>query len=288
MAVEAELKFICNGPLPADLTHLWSAVAEKVESRAGKQLVNAYYDTADQWFRRQDAGLRTRLQQGRYEQTMKLAGTQQGALQVRPEYNLPCASVWPELSAFPADIWPAGVTAAELQPQLVQLFSTDFYRQTWLLHLAGGAVVEVALDKGWVTAGERKEAIEELELELIAGDTDALFDLGQVAVQQLPLRLGVMSKAERGYRLFQQQPVKATAAESAAPASVLTAILYNEACWWQQQDQAALALLHQQWAALAEFWPEFLVFTGQPATTVLGSQSYVQAQLRLSQHLSKE
>lgn len=288
MAVEAELKFICAGELPADLSPIWSAVAVKVEPRAGKQLLNAYYDTADQWFRRQDAGLRTRLQQGRYEQTIKLAGRGQGALQVRPEYNLPCASVWPELNAFPAEVWPQGVDSSSLQQQLVQLFNTDFYRQSWLLHLACGAVVEVALDKGWVKAAGQQETIDELELELMSGDTDALFALGELLLRRLPLRFGVMSKAERGYRLNQQQPVEPTTAKTTSPGAVLKAVLYNEACWWQQQNQQALELLQQQWAALADDWPDFRAFLVLPPAQVLSSQAYLQAQLNLSRHLSKD
>ncbi|CAM5223318.1 CYTH domain-containing protein [Alishewanella longhuensis] len=49
-----------------------------------QQLLNAYFDTADNWFRRHDMGLRTRQKQGHFEQTIKLAGEQHGALQIRP------------------------------------------------------------------------------------------------------------------------------------------------------------------------------------------------------------
>ncbi len=87
---------------------MWQQLAVAVQKHESVQLLNAYYETDDLWFRRLDAGLRTRLKKGQFEQTIKLSGQQHGGLHLRPEYNLPCASVWPELSAFPAEIWPQG------------------------------------------------------------------------------------------------------------------------------------------------------------------------------------
>ena len=107
--------------------------------------------------------------------------------------------------------------------QLVPVFRTDFTRRSWQLS-HGGAVVEVALDEGAITTGNaqgnHRQAILELELELLSGPVDALLDLahtlalgpqGQAggALRLLPAQ---QSKAERGYALFtgeRPRPLKA-------------------------------------------------------------------------------
>jgi len=289
MAVEAELKFICDATLTPQLEALWPTLASQVTAQPVAALINAYYDSQQHWFRQQDAGLRTRLKNGRYEQTIKLAGQQQGALQIRPEYNLPAAGVWPELAAFPPEIWPECTDVAALQQDLVQLFCTDFQRQSWLLQLESGAVIDVALDQGWVKADGRQQAIHELELELISGPVSSLFQLGQQLLEQLPLRLGVMSKAERGYRLAQHQPLQLTETVSTQPAALLNAILYNESYWYQQQDQAVWSLLQQQWQQLATQLPLCAEIARQPfAPALLQTKAYVLTQLQLSEWCCKE
>lgn len=289
MALEAELKFMCTADISTDLTPLLAQFALVVEERSPVQLLNAYYDTSfdadEQWFRQHDAGLRTRQKNGRFEQTIKLAGQQQGALQVRPEYNLPCEGVWPELGAFPAEIWPEGVSSASLQSTLVQLFTTDFSRKTWLVTMPSGTKVELALDQGYVRTGPVMALIYELELELYSGQTRDLFELAQALVLELPLRLGVQSKAERGYRLYQNQPVTPVEAPSDKASALLLAMLYNEECWLSQHDRTALELLRSQWQALAAFYPDFAVFAKQEPELVLGDKAYVQAQLALSSWL---
>jgi triphosphatase len=59
-------------------------------------LLNIYYETADNWLRRHDMGLRIRGDQGRYEMTLKIAGRVVGGLHQRPEYNIPLDT--PELA----------------------------------------------------------------------------------------------------------------------------------------------------------------------------------------------
>ncbi|PIN63755.1 inorganic triphosphatase, partial [Klebsiella pneumoniae] len=46
-------------------------------------MLNIYYETADNWLRRHDMGLRIRGDQGRYEMTLKIAGRVVGGLHQR-------------------------------------------------------------------------------------------------------------------------------------------------------------------------------------------------------------
>ena len=87
MAQEIELKFIVAQDGVETLREQLNALEAK-HTPAG-QLLNIYYETADNWLRRHDMGLRIRGDQGRYEMTLKIAGRVVGGLHQRPEYNIP-------------------------------------------------------------------------------------------------------------------------------------------------------------------------------------------------------
>lgn len=288
MAMEAELKFLLTqSTLPA-LDSMWQQLAVAVQKHESVQLLNAYYETDELWFRSHDAGLRTRLKKGQFEQTIKLSGQQHGGLHLRPEYNLPCASVWPELSAFPAEIWPQGTDLALLQRQLKQLFRTDFVRQSWLLTLADGSTVEAVLDQGEVVSGEQKEVIAELELELQQGDVKALFDLSRQLVQLLPLRLGWQSKAERGYRLVQKQPLVFMPLDNSNTAALLKSLQYHESYFLRSQDPQSWQVIEQCIQALSVVSEDFAALSSPDATQALSffsSAAYNCALLNCSESL---
>ncbi len=253
MSLEVELKLL----LPAQqAAGIFTAVADycrqqlaAVEFLGEKTLLNAYFDTADQWFRRHDSGLRTRQKQGRFEQTLKLAGQQHGAAHIRPEYNVPTTGVLPVLTDFPADVWPAGTDVAALQVNLQELFRTDFVRQTLLLQTVGGARIELVFDQGTVLGSGQQELICELELELQSGAVAEIFNLAAALVQQFPLQLGVQSKAERGYLLAKQQPLQwQDFGPTDKPADYLGTFLRNQLLLNRgQATQAMLDLQWQQW-----------------------------------------
>ena len=62
------------------------------------------------------------------------------------------------------------------------------------------------LDCGEVVAGERRSPVCEIELELKSGDPAALFAFARRIDAVVPIRLGVLSKAERGYGLADAAP----------------------------------------------------------------------------------
>jgi len=223
MSLEVELKLWVTAPMSETLlqsiSNSWPELAEEVSAHPPVALLNAYFETAAQWFRRHDAGLRTRCRNGQYQQTIKLAGQQLGAAHVRPEYNQPCAGVVPQLADFPSEIWPADADVVALQQQLQELFRTDFIRYCWILTLADGTKVEAVLDQGNVIAKGQNQPLLEIELELISGDAQQLFLLARQLLQKLPLCLGFQSKAERGYRLAQQQPLALAPFSDEAPSS---------------------------------------------------------------------
>jgi inorganic triphosphatase YgiF len=104
------------------------------------------------------------------------------------------------LQATPwAGIDPDGTVFQALQAS----FETTFERTSWLVRRRDGSRIEVAFDIGQVVAGEKRAPICELELELLAGEPKALFELAQQIAASVAVLPATMSKAERGYALAQ-------------------------------------------------------------------------------------
>ena len=243
MAQEIELKFIVEkDSVDALRQHLHTLSGEH---HAPVQLLNIYYETPDNWLRRHDMGLRIRGASGRYEMTMKIAGRVVGGLHQRPEYNIDISQPELELERFPAEVWPNGELPSTLAAEVQPLFSTDFWREKWLV-TEGKSRIEIALDLGEVKAGEYQEPICELELELLEGETNDVLKLARKLVSQSGLRQGSLSKAARGYhlaagnapRVLKETPV----VRVAPPASV------------EQGMEAALELALSQWQYHEELW----------------------------------
>lgn len=241
MAMEIELKFLLRSGPVQGLEALLQPMVAALQPSAALHLLNGYYDTPDHWFQKHGMGLRSRQQDGQIEHTIKLAGKQHGALHARQEYNVVASQLVPQLADFPADIWPESTDLAVLQQQLIELFRTDFCRQPWLLTLQDGTLVELVQDEGHIQTAQQQATICELELELKSGQVAAVFALARQLVTALPLRLGIQSKAERGYRLSGNTPlqVKALPAE-ASPALLLRLVQHNEACYLQDGSPDAM------------------------------------------------
>lgn len=243
MAQEIELKFIVNhDAVDALRDHLNTLGGEH---HAPSKLLNIYYETADNWLRSHDMGLRIRGENGRYEMTLKIAGRVVGGLHQRPEYNIPLSEPTLDLAQLPQTVWPNGELPADLASRVQPLFSTDFDREKWLLEI-DGSQIEIALDLGEVKAGGFTEPLCELELELLSGDTRAVLKLANQLVSQAGLRQGSLSKAARGYYLAQ-----GNARREIKPTAVLTLPAKASV---EQGLEAAMELALAQWQYHEELW----------------------------------
>lgn len=255
MTVEIELKFIASAQAAAGLSAQLAAWPH--QHTAPQKLTNIYYETADNFLRRHDIGLRIRGCNQQYEMTIKTAGRVVGGVHQRPEYNVAIASPELALAEFPADIWPQGCDIGALQQALQPLFRTDFVRETWLIAL-GESEIEIGLDQGEVRAGELAEPIGEIELELKQGNTSDLLALAQQLAQHGGLRQGSLSKAARGYHLaqgnapFALRPLKVLkpAAKSSVEQGMIAALelalshwQYHEELWLRGNAAARPAVL---------------------------------------------
>lgn len=167
-----------------------------------RHLYNTYYDTPEFDLRRRGIALRLRrIGESEWVMTVKGGDSGAGGLAARSEWEAPTR---PGVFDFEI-VGDAALRAFLLDcaPRLQAVFTTDFTRRLWVLERPG-ARIELVLDRGSVVAGAggREEAICEVELELLAGDsTDALFDLAIELSADFHLHPEVRSKAERGYAL---------------------------------------------------------------------------------------
>ena len=171
-----------------------------------RELFNQYYDSAERDLARAKVALRLRRDGEQYIQTLKSRGQSVAGLSERNEWDWYLDKPKLDPKKLTDDCWPASL--AELDKKsLKPIFTTDFVRERAEIAWGRGkakVVIEAALDLGKVIAGEREEEICELELELRQGEPQALLELAAELATDLPLMPFDISKAERGYRLFDE------------------------------------------------------------------------------------
>jgi inorganic triphosphatase YgiF len=117
---------------------------------------------------------------------------------VRHEWQTEVQSEYPDAAAL-ADTPAADILDGDTR-SLEPVFTTAVER-TRRIWTRDDDMIEVSLDRGEIISGARRETIQELELELKAGNVRALFDLANALNRRAKLPLLLQSKAERGYDL---------------------------------------------------------------------------------------
>lgn len=179
-------------------------------SRQTSKLVNIYYDTPDLLLHRHGIALRLRQDGRQWLQTVKCAGESTAGLSARPEWEIPYRNAF-DFSAI--DDPKVRKLLHQVQARLGPAFETNFKRITWQVRDKTGGHVLVTLDKGEIVAAGKRAFISEVELELAQGKVASLFAIATSLGSTIALTPALLSKAERGYRLFLQlpeAPVKAT------------------------------------------------------------------------------
>lgn len=166
-----------------------------------KDYETTYYDTQDQLFLKHRVCYRIRNSAGEYTATIKGFGSSQGGLSLRSEWNQPLTEKVPSLEPFrELDI---GQELEKLikTDEILPVFLTRFKRTALDLFCEEGSVIELALDLGEIEAGEQREPICELELELKKGQVEEIVKLGQRLTEVYQLKPEEKSKFQRGLRL---------------------------------------------------------------------------------------
>lgn len=195
MTTETELKFrIAPRKLSSVLRN--GGLSGRSRTQSEQMLVSTYYDTNKHKLRRHGLTLRVRKMEGRYVQTVKADGA--GGV-TRGEWEHEVSGARPDLKK--ARHTPLrGLGSGKLSRKLKPVFQTNIHRVAQARRLQKSEV-EVAVDRGHISAGRRSRPVAELELELKSGHVADLFRLARNLERRTEAELDLRSKAERGYQL---------------------------------------------------------------------------------------
>jgi inorganic triphosphatase YgiF len=173
--------------------------------------VSVYFDTPEGALRAAGYSLRVRQAGSRFVQTVKQSSGVAAGLFDRPEWEDEVAGL--DLDLEKAAQTPlADLLTKKVRKRLAPLIRVEGRRSTWNLD-GRESRLEIVLDEGVVIGGTARQGITELELELLGGDERRLFEIAQGLATDVPLRLGVLTKSERGYRLAEGTAGKAVKSE---------------------------------------------------------------------------
>jgi inorganic triphosphatase YgiF len=167
-------------------------------------LYNTYYDTASHALQRKAVALRVRrvgnADAPHWVQTLKVGAASDSALSRRGEWEAPISTDRLDQTLLVDTPWSELDADGSLFQSLHPVFTTSFERLTWIVALDSGRV-EVALDRGSVVIEGHSAPLCELEIELLEGSSDAVFEVASQISQHISLLPLHVSKSERAYRL---------------------------------------------------------------------------------------
>ncbi len=171
-----------------------------------------YFDTLKGDLRKAGYSLRLRQNGSSFVQTVKHRGSDSGGFSSRAEWEKKIEEAALDFEALKST--PVGklLSKRDMRKRLQPVSETQVQRTTWLVR-GGESIVELILDEGRIVSNGREESISEIELELKEGPRSGLFRLALDLGQGLTLRMGVMSKSERGFRLLEGRTARIRKAE---------------------------------------------------------------------------
>jgi triphosphatase len=202
---EHELKLEID---PSRIEELLAHALFKDHNIKERTQVSVYHDTPRHLLRKAGFSLRVRTVGENRVQTIKAESAAAAGLFVRPEWEREIQDDSPVLDQ--GDVPFHGLLSDAKIGKIKPIFCVNVTRQIMMVE-RGATSIEVVLDQGEVRAQGRASPIHELELELKSGQPAALFDLARALDQAAPMRLGVLTKSERGYLLGEavtDKPVK--------------------------------------------------------------------------------
>lgn len=199
MAEEIELKLTAS-PAALAAVPAHPAITAAAGGRARTtHMVSTYYDTPARELAAAGVTLRLRQAGRQWLQTVKGAGGSAAGLHRRTEFEWRLAQPRVDTARLAQTPWRKlfAQHASHCRP----VFATAVRRRAQRLAFADGTEATLCIDVGEIRAGRRRASLTEIELELGRGDPARLFDLATALVADLPARVSVASKAQRGYAL---------------------------------------------------------------------------------------
>lgn len=202
MSIEIELKLQLS-PKAAKKLASHSLLAA---IRPQKQhLLNTYFDTPKLDLHAKRIAVRFRKKGEQWLLTVKSAEPASGGLAMRSEWETQGTPGVFDFSHVDSD--ELRLFLEQLSSQLEPIFTTDFRRQIWHVPF-GESLIELAVDRGNIESRGKSAPICEVELELLSGKVEDIFGLTRKLQEQLDLHPAIASKAERGYNLCHDEPLR--------------------------------------------------------------------------------
>ena len=191
MGHEIELKLeVAAGATDAVIRQPWFD-----DARCNSQFqCSVYFDTADWELRRRGYTLRVKSIDGRFVQTVKALGNGAG-LFARGEWEYQIDGPEPDLERLGSTPL-ADIDVDRLEP----IIRSDVNRTACRLS-HGGAEIELDVDQGIMFAGGHELPVSEVEIELLRGEAESVMAFARRIADQVPVKLSVLSKPERGFAL---------------------------------------------------------------------------------------
>lgn len=189
MGAEYEVKFAASGDL-------LKKVAGDFPGGRVISMESTYFDTLSGALSQKRYTLRRRLENGVCVYTLKTPGTGFG----RGEWETQAqdlASAIEKLCKLDCPQELAGLT----RDGVIPICGASFTRQALLIEKPAFRV-ELALDEGILTGGERQCPLKEIELEFKGGDMDAFFAFTEAFAAQYQLQSQPLSKFRRALNLY--------------------------------------------------------------------------------------
>lgn len=168
-------------------------------------LLNTYFDTPDLELHARRVALRFRKKGWQWLCTVKSAEPASGGLAMRSEWEAPATPGTFDFSHVDADDFRDFLE--QRSNRFEPIFTTDFRRQVWNVPF-GESLIELAIDRGQIESRGQRTPICEIELELLSGRVDDIFSLTRQLQESIELFPAIASKAERGYALFLDEPLR--------------------------------------------------------------------------------
>ncbi|MBS1144805.1 MAG: hypothetical protein H6R14_2211 [Proteobacteria bacterium] len=170
-----------------------------------QRLLNTYYDTPKLELHARRVAMRFRKKGWQWLCTVKSAEPASGGLAMRNEWEAPATPGIFDFSHVDADDFREYLDARSSQFEAI--FTTDFRRQIWHVPF-GESLIELAIDRGQIESKGRSTPICEIELELLSGRVEDIFTLTRKLQDNIELCPAIASKAERGYALYLDEPLR--------------------------------------------------------------------------------
>ena len=213
MNQEIELKLRINEQQLPQLINKLDTIAKR---ETGLNLINQYFDTPQQSLSQAGAALRIRQQSelerqepAKIIQTLKTRGQSDAGLHTRMEWDWSLSNLALDIEKIRTSDAQEYLSDEIALADIAELFTTNFDRRIWMFNDEENRI-EVVVDQGHVSIvgeGGRSKSVPllEVELELKKGQAQSLFNLAEQLVNEVPMVMSDISKAERGYALLAQQ-----------------------------------------------------------------------------------